>query len=184
MADLDITNEVNSVDEGNEDVTTNEAVTAGATDGEVDGVSEKNTDETAHPSRKRKRDESDDRDMSEVKKAKLNKDQIDQLSFDEKVAMALGYNQELIDKKEWCRYCGSIYSKEYEDSPWGPRKLCIRHHKAWHETKELDLSSYDKEPLKPIDGNANDDGDNLAQIIWKGQESDDNDGMESPEFEF
>jgi len=130
-------------------------------------------------SRKRKREETDDRNMNEVKRVKLSRDEIEKLPFDDKVAMALGYRQQLIDKKDWCRYCGSTYSTGYQGSPWGPRKLCTRHYVAWKQSKELDLSDYPTEPLKPIDCAANNDADNLVRIIWKGQEME---VVEPPEF--
>ena len=119
-------------------------------------------------SRKRKRNELSVRNAKNAERM-LTKDEIERLSFHAKLVLAKKQPPDLMDITEWCRYCGSIYSEEYADSPWGPRKLCIRHYEAWYETKQLDLSGYISEPLKAIDPGANTDSENLTAIIMNKQ---------------
>jgi len=125
--------------------------------------------------RKRKRDGKDDRNLNEIKKPRMSKKEIEEMSFEEKVTVALRYEKRLIGWKDWCRYCGSRYSKQYGPSPWGDRKLCMLHSLEWTDIK-LDLSRYDTEPKEVIDPTRNRDDAVLTQIIWSGQRVQEDDG--------
>jgi len=51
---------------------------------------------------------------------------------------------------DWCRYCGSRFSKTFKSGPWGKRKLCVHHFTSWKK-KKLDLSKNKSQPIYPID---------------------------------
>lgn len=48
-------------------------------------------------------------------------------------------------KGNWCRYCGSRFTKIFKKGPWGKVKLCYHHYISWKK-KKLDLSKFKKEP--------------------------------------
>eukprot|EP01083_Nonionella_stella_P007436 21500_1 len=68
-------------------------------------------------------------DADTTSSRKLDTTALQQLSLDEKLAMAVHYRPTIIDREDWCRYCGSKYGVEYFTSPWGSRRLCGRHYK-------------------------------------------------------
>lgn len=53
-------------------------------------------------------------------------------------------------KGNWCRYCGSRFTKMFRKGPWGKMKLCYHHFLSW-KTNRLDLQKFKKEPREPID---------------------------------
>lgn len=53
--------------------------------------------------------------------------------------------------KDWCRYCGSRYSSNFTQGPWGSKTLCTVHYIKWKQEKALKLDSYVTKPETPID---------------------------------
>ncbi len=48
--------------------------------------------------------------------------------------------------QDWCRYCGSRYSSNFTQGPWGSKTLCTVHYISWKQSRNLDLSGYPDRP--------------------------------------
>lgn len=102
----------------------------------------------------------------EEDKRTMTVQEIRALSLDEKIALAMYLLGDWNEDEDWCRYCGSRWSRGYESSPWGPYKLCSRHYNEW-KLRKLDLTKWKYEPKEPINADENDDERCLVRMIQR-----------------